>query len=65
MYVMGCFRSLQDGEVIIRNHQTGDKAVVVFSPYSKVGSKYKHVAGENLCCLHLAVLSVFCLCVIR
>ena len=54
-----CCLSLQDGEVIIRNHQTGDKAVVIFSPYSKVGSKYRHIAGENLCCSHLTVLSVF------
>lgn len=37
--------------MIIRNHQTGDKAVVVFSPYSKVGSKYKHIAGKDQCYL--------------
>lgn len=34
--------------MIIRNHQTGDKAVVVFSPYSKVGSKYRHIAGQYI-----------------
>ena len=44
--------------MIIRNHQTGDKAVVVFSPYSKVGSKYRHIAGEDqwYLCVRLIVL---------
>ncbi|XP_065890057.1 oxysterol-binding protein 1-like [Dysidea avara] len=44
--IFGSLWADHEGEVVIRNHQTGDRASVVFSSYSKAGPKYRHIAGE-------------------
>ena len=37
----------QEGDIIIKCHETGDYAKVTFSPYSSVGRKYKELHGTG------------------
>ena len=49
---------LQEGDVTVRCHQTGEEANVTFSPHNKVKDRYKEIHGV-LCAMCVCVLCVY------
>ena len=41
-----------EGDVVVNSHQTGDKAVVTWTPYSKAKSRYRSLVGMYSVCKH-------------
>ena len=39
-----------EGDVVVTSHQTGDKAVVTWSSYSKVKDRYRELIGKYSTC---------------
>ena len=43
-----CVWYLQEGDVVVKCHQTGDEAVVTWSPHSKAKERYRELNGKVL-----------------